>query len=401
MNSLKENLIQIMQEFYPIGANEESNGVTRLGYSEVEDKMHEKFLELAKAYGLGTYVDEVGNAYAYLGEYDEYHLIGSHLDSVIEGGRFDGVVGVATGLAILKYLKDENINLPIKTVAFRCEESSNFMHAMLGSNLVTGHVKFENIKELKNREGKTLGEIFTEKGYSFEPGIISGVKDYIEIHIEQGRVLEEHGNEIGIVNTIAGGIKIVAELEGMAEHAGATPMNLRADTLAATAEIILKVEKIAKNETETSVGTVGFIENRPNSMNVVPGHTKFSVDLRDIHNDSMDNMMKKTFDTIERVCVARGIKFSINKPSISPAVSLSDRMIKHFEQIALWGEYKYEIMPSGASHDCMKMVDICDSILLFVPCEGGVSHNPIEFASIDDMTAGAKIILEYLIEVNK
>lgn len=401
MKNLRENIDVIMQAFYPIGANEPGKGVNRLGYSEVEDEMHEMFIKLATEYGLNTYVDEVGNSYAYMGEFDEYHLIGSHLDSVVEGGRYDGVIGVAIGLAILKTLKDENIELPVKTVAFRCEESANFMHAMLGSNLITGKVKFENIKNLKSREGETLSEIFEKKGYSTEPEIISGLRDYIEIHIEQGRVLEAHENQIGIVNTIAGGIKIVTELTGMAEHAGATPMDLRADSLAAASEIILRVEEIAQTETTTSVGTVGFIENGPNAMNVVPGHTKFSIDLRDIHNDSMDRMMQKTFESIEEICIKRGIKFEINKPSISGAVSLSDRLIEKFAELAEIGGYKYEIMPSGASHDCMKMVDLCDSILLFIPCEGGVSHNPVEYATLEDMTAGAELIYKYLIEVNK
>ena len=401
MNKLMGNIDNIMQAFYRIGENEDGRGVTRLGYSAVEDEMHAMFLKLATEYGLNTSIDEVGNAYAYMGDFTEYHLIGSHLDSVIEGGRYDGVVGVAIGLAIMKTFMDEGIMLPIKTVAFRCEESSNFMHAMVGSNLITGKVKFENIKHLKGQDGVTLEEIFQEKGYSTDPEIISGLKDYIEIHIEQGRVLEAHENQIGIVNTIAGGIKIVAELTGMAEHAGATPMDIRTDSLAATAEIILKIEEIAKSETKTSVGTVGFIENRPNSMNVVPGHTKFTVDLRDIHNDSMDIMMEKTFDEIKKICDKRKIQYNINKPNLSPATELSQSLIDDFEKIAKRDGYKYEIMPSGASHDCMKMVDLCDSILLFIPCEGGVSHNPIEYATLEDMTLGAKLIMDYLLEANK
>lgn len=178
-------------------------------------------------------------------------------------------------------------------------------------------------------------------------------------------------------------------------------MDIRTDSLAATAEIILKIEEIAKSETKTSVGTVGFIENRPNSMNVVPGHTKFTVDLRDIHNDSMDIMMAKTFDEIKKICDKRKIQYNINKPNLSPATELSQSLIDDFEKIAKRDGYKYEIMPSGASHDCMKMVDLCDSILLFIPCEGGVSHNPIEYATLEDMTLGAKLIMDYLLEANK
>lgn len=396
-NILLENIDYIMNEFYSIGEIEGENGVTRLGYSEVEDEMHNKFMELAHEFGLKTEVDDVGNSYAYIGAYDKYYLLGSHLDSVVNAGRYDGIVGVAVGLAIMKLLVDQGKDLPVKTVAFRCEESANFMSALMGSGLITGTIKFEDVKDFKSRDGITLGEIFEKKGYSTDPKLIDGVIDFIELHIEQGRVLEENKNEIGIVNVVSGGIKISVEVEGIAEHAGATPMNLRADSLAAVGEIILEVERLAKKETKTSVGTVGYIENYPNAMNVVPGKTKFSIDLRDISNESMGSLQEKVLKSIKKICKKRNLSYRTKITGKTPAAHLSKRLITKFSNIAKEENYKYEIMPSGASHDCLNMNKLFSSILIFIPCKEGISHNPLEFAKNEDIALGGELILKYLL----
>lgn len=328
LKRLNDSIDFIMNEFYPIGSLDDSVGVTRLGYTEVEDEMHDKFLEMAKNFGLNTYVDEVGNSFAYIGDFEKYHLIGSHLDSVVDGGRYDGVAGVAVGLAIMKILVEDEKILPIKTVAFRCEESANFMTPLTGSSLVTGVTKFDDIRDIKSRAGKSYEEIFKEKGYSENPKKIDNIIDYIELHIEQARVLEDEDLEIGIVNVITGVSSITGEIIGMAEHAGATPMNLRSDSLAAVAEIILAVEEVGTNETTTSVGTVGFIENKPNAMNVVPGYTKFSVDTRDVENNSMASSMRKIQERILEICNRREVEAVLTPPMVSYAVNLSERMIQ-------------------------------------------------------------------------
>lgn len=400
LKRLNDSIDFIMNEFYPIGSLDDSVGVTRLGYTEVEDEMHDKFLEMAKNFGLNTYVDEVGNSFAYIGDFEKYHLIGSHLDSVVDGGRYDGVAGVAVGLAIMKILVEDEKILPIKTVAFRCEESANFMTPLTGSSLVTGVTKFDDIRDIKSRAGKSYEEIFKEKGYSENPKKIDNIIDYIELHIEQARVLEDEDLEIGIVNVITGVSSITGEIIGMAEHAGATPMNLRSDSLAAVAEIILAVEEVGTNETTTSVGTVGFIENKPNAMNVVPGYTKFSVDTRDVENNSMASSMRKIQERILEICNRREVEAVLTPPMVSYAVNLSERMIQEFEQIAKRDGYKYKLMASGAGHDCNNMAKFWDSILIFVPCKEGVSHNPNEFVTVEEIAKGAELIIKYLIEKN-
>ncbi len=219
----------LFDKFYGIGTSE-NGGVTRLGYTEVEDEMHDTLRALGSEKGYGSYEDEVGNTYLYdksCDMDDEYYLIGSHLDSVIDGGRYDGVAGIITGLLIMNWAKRDNLGLPIRIGAMRCEESSNFGRSTIGSGLITKEVYKHDIGEAVNKQGETLQEVFKRKGYSLHPARIQGVKEYLELHIEQGKVLEEYGDKVGIVQTIAGPRRFNIHIHGNAEHSGATPMGMR------------------------------------------------------------------------------------------------------------------------------------------------------------------------------
>ncbi len=175
---------------YSIGADE-TGGVTRLGYTKNEDVMHGAIRNFAREMGLKYSSDEVGNTYVYDEDYSEYYLIGSHLDSVISGGRYDGVLGVLAGLLILKWIKDNNLNIPLKVVAFRCEESSSFGIATVGSGLITKKLQIEKMKKVKNTEGVSLYEALRFRGYNPECKKIYGFLNYFELHIEQVRILED------------------------------------------------------------------------------------------------------------------------------------------------------------------------------------------------------------------
>ena len=273
----------LFDRFYGIGSSD-NGGVTRLGYTEVEDEMHDTLRALGDEKGYGNYEDEVGNTYLYDKDCDmddPYYLIGSHLDSVIEGGRYDGVAGVITGLMILNWAKRDHLGLPIRVGAMRCEESSNFGRSTIGSGLITKEVYKHDIGDAVNKRGETLREVFARKGYNLQPQRIQGIKEYIELHIEQGKVLEEYGDKVGIVQTIAGPRRFNIHIHGNAEHSGATPMGMRTDALCAAAEIILEIEEIGKSESMyQSVATVGVITNHPNALNVIPGEVELGVDMR-------------------------------------------------------------------------------------------------------------------------
>lgn len=400
MSKMDKYVKIIFDKFKNIGNNDNGNGVTRLGYSPIEDAMHSCFIDIVKSEGLNYYTDEVGNSYAYLRKYDKYDYIGSHLDSVVEGGKFDGVLGVSVGLAILLVARDEEIDIPIKVVALRCEESSNFMVSMVGSKLITDNFDRSLIGDMRSLDGIYLKDLFKERSYSFYPKPIDDIKKFIELHIEQGRVLETEKKQIGIVNTIAGTSRFVVDLKGFAEHSGATPMSIRQDSLCAAADIILNVEKIGKIESGTSVGTVGYISNTPNSMNVVPGETKISIDFRDISNESMNEMQEKIRNMINRICTNRSIKADITEFPITSISDMNKEGIQLLEEIAKDNNYTYKIMPSGAGHDAMIFSKIVDTNLIFIPCQRGISHNPKEKANLDDAVVGANLILEYLERIN-
>ncbi len=389
-------LNHVMGRFYSIGIDE-NGGVTRLAYSKEEDQMHDELSQIGKEEGYIVSTDEVGNTFLSIDEYEEYYLVGSHLDSVVNGGRFDGVLGVAVGLLLLKIIKENNLKIPLKIAAFRCEESSNFMKSTLGSGLITEECNPKYFETLKSRNGEGLREIFANRGYSESPKKIKGVKSYLELHIEQGRILENENLKIGIVTAIAGNIRLRVRIKGVAEHSGATPMNLRQDALCGAAEIISGIERIGQGDfTKSAVTTVGVIENFPNSINVVPGEVALSVDIRDGDNANMEDIRIQTEKLISEVCEKRNLSYDLQLISSTEAVKLDKKLNQELSSIAEKLGIKHKIMPSGAGHDAMKLASITKSGMIFIPCKGGVSHNPEEDAKVEDAAIGAMIILEYL-----
>ncbi|RVU54294.1 M20 family metallo-hydrolase [Anaerosphaera multitolerans] len=386
---------ELFERFYSIGAIE-TGGVTRLGYSETEDLMHKTFFKSAEELGFTSSVDQVGNGFISNGDFDEYYLIGSHLDSVVDGGRYDGVAGVLAGLLVMKWAKEDNLKIPLKTVAFRCEESSNFGVSTMGSELITSG-NGSDFAALTGKDGRTLGEIFKEKGYSFKPEIIKGVKKYLEVHIEQARVLEKHGEKIGIVTTIAGPRRFKYHITGKSEHSGATPMNIRKDALCGAAEIILEIEKIGLEESVLhSVATTGVVKNMPNALNVVPGEVELQVDTRGIDMESLNRMENHIYEEGKSICRRRGLQFIRERLGGSDPVEMDSKMQDKLEGVIEELGYPYRRMVSGAGHDAMKMTRICDTALLFIPCKDGISHNKNEFTDIASICDGASVIYEYL-----
>ena len=382
--------------FYSIGADE-SGGVTRLGYTKNEDVMHGAIRNIARDLGLKYSSDEVGNTYIYEEDWNEYYLIGSHLDSVINGGRYDGVVGVVAGLLILKWIKDNNLNIPLKVAAFRCEESSAFGIATVGSGLITKKIDIKKLKELYNAEGKSLYETLKFKGYKPECSKIEGVKRYFEIHIEQGRRLEDNNLKIGIVDAIANATRYWLTIEGRQDHSGAAPMDMRKDALCAGAEIVLQLERIAQRESKyKSVGTVGFLQNYPNAFNVVPGKVKMGIDIRGVDWESIQRVDKEIVEYIDKVCKTRELSYNLDLVSKGKPVILDEELKKELETVTKDLGINYMVMNSGAGHDAMKFWDIAPTGMVFIPCKEGISHNIAEEIDKEDIVLASKIVFEYL-----
>ena len=385
---------------YSIGADE-TGGVTRLGYTKNEDVMHGAIRNFAREMGLKYSSDDVGNTYVYEEDYSEYYLIGSHLDSVISGGRYDGVVGVLAGLLILKWIKENNLNIPLKVVAFRCEESSSFGIATVGSGLITKKLQIEKMKKVKNTEGVSLYEALKFRGYNPECKKIEGILNYFELHIEQGRILEDEGLKIGIINSIAAATRYWLTIDGRQDHSGATPMGMRQDALCAAGEIIIELEKIAKRESvHSSVGTVGYLGNYPNAFNVVPGRVKMGLDIRGVDKDSIDRIDDEIIKFVDEVCKKRDLNYELDNISKAIPVKLDENLKNELSEISTKLGIEHKIMNSGAGHDAMKFWDIAPTGMLFIPCKDGVSHNKAEDIDYEDIILGSKIIFEELKQLN-
>lgn len=385
---------------YLIGADE-TGGVTRLGYTKNEDVMHGAIRNFAREMGLKYSSDDVGNTYVYEEDYSEYYLIGSHLDSVISGGRYDGVVGVLAGLLILKWIKENNLNIPLKVVAFRCEESSSFGIATVGSGLITKKLQIEKMKKVKNTEGVSLYEALKFRGYNPECKKIEGILNYFELHIEQGRILEDKGLKIGIINSIAAATRYWLTIDGRQDHSGATPMGMRQDALCAAGEIIIELEKIAKRESvHSSVGTVGYLGNYPNAFNVVPGRVKMGLDIRGVDKDSIDRIDDEIVKFVDEVCKKRDLNYELDNISKAIPVKLDENLKNELSEVATKLGIEHKIMNSGAGHDAMKFWDIAPTGMLFIPCRDGVSHNKAEDIDYEDIILGSKIIFEELKQLN-
>ena len=383
---------KLFDSFYDVGCTE-TGGVTRLGYSAQEDQMHEVFAGLAKELNCKILKDEVGNTYASNANGKEYYLIGSHLDSVIEGGRYDGVAGIIARLMVMRWAREDGVNIPLRVGAFRCEESSNFGCCTIGSGLITKEIYKQDVGSLVSKAGKSLEQIFRERSLNLHPSRINGVKQYLELHIEQGKVLEEAGTPVGIVQTIAGPRRFKLYLRGMAEHSGATPMGMRCDAMCAASEIILELERIGNREAVyQSVATVGVVNNHPNALNVIPGEVELGVDIRGIEVSSLDRIEREMRESARRICKKRGIEYLEVKTSEIPPIDMSEDVQNGLEMAARRLGVNCRRMVSGAGHDAMSFAGICNTGMVFIPCVKGVSHNRMEFASIKDICEGARVM---------
>lgn len=392
-------LEQFFSRFYDIGTSEQG-GVTRLAYSPEEDLMHETFCQIAGEMGFETYSDEIGNSYAanILSE-EPYTLFGSHLDSVVNGGRYDGVCGVIAGLMVMHWAKEQELNIPMRTAAFRCEESSRFGKGTVGSALIAGRIGRKDVEYLEGIDGALFRDVLEGKGFSLEPERIKNVKQYLELHIEQGKILDEGGLRVGIVTDIAGPRRYRIHIHGKAEHSGATPMNMRYDALSAAAQLVLKIEEIGREESRhQSVATVGSIKAYPNVLNVTPGEVVLGVDLRGIETESISRMEAAMKASAKSIADDRGVIIFIEMTTNMPPIRMSGHVSAGLADCAEQLKISYKLMPSGAGHDAMSFAELCPTGMIFIPCNKGLSHNKNEFTSLESIYDGARVLFEYIKE---
>ena len=356
-----------------------------------------------QAAGLLVSEDALGTVRGHLGSSPRRLLIGSHIDTVIDAGKYDGPLGVIAGILAAGHFASVKAKLAfgIDVLAFGDEEGSRFPATMTSSSACASVFEPDALTAA-DANGVTLNAAL--RAYGKSPQDIAAAAylprnaaGYVEVHIEQGPVLEAKGQPLGIVTGIVGQSRLRVTVTGEAGHAGTVPMNLRRDPLAGAAEMTLALETIAREHPEDGmVGTVGRIEAPPGAVNIIPGQVMFTVDLRALTNALRLAAVERFQDQARRVATARGLKVSIElfhdiatahcAPALQDALAASVTELGH-TPIRL---------PSGAGHDAQIMSRLCPSVMLFVRCRGGISHNPAEFASVSDMGLAIAALIRFI-----
>lgn len=355
-----------------------------------------------KEAGLEVFEDELGNIRGRIGS-PPYLILGSHFDTVLDAGRYDGPLGIVGPILAVDAFMRAGIQPPcgIEVVAFGDEEGSRFPSTLSTSAGVAG--KFDTRQlELKDRDGVTFADAL--RAYGKDPAKVAGAaiphKDaaaFLEMHIEQGPVLEAEGEPLGVVTAIAGQTRLQMTLTGEAGHAGTVPMHLRKDALAGAAEIVLVAEKIAQQFTKDSmVATVGKLEVSPGAVNIIPGVVRFTLDLRSANDDSRNKAVGRFEHEARGIAERRHLGFASDVIHRIPTTPCDGKMQNRLaEAIKAVGGNPVPL-PSGAGHDGIMMAHACPVAMLFVRCKGGVSHNPAEYASPGDMGLGIAACIRFI-----
>ncbi|MDE3175135.1 MAG: allantoate amidohydrolase [Pseudomonadota bacterium] len=383
---------------------DEPGRLTRLYLSASYRRACEQFAAWARAAGMSAAIDAVGNVRArYEGRaaHAPALMIGSHIDTVRDAGRFDGNLGALAALGVVEQLHEQGVRLDhaIEVVAFGDEEGVRFSAAMTGSRALSGRLGAEAMAA-KDKQGVTLAEALRAFGSDPEGAYAcraQNVAAFVELHIEQGPVLEARGLALGVVSAINGATRRLATVRGHAGHAGTVPMDMRRDAATAAAEMILAVEARARAEADL-VATVGRLEAEPGAINVIPGLARFSLDVR----APRDEQRRRAVDDIQAACAAiaqrRHVEASFAPMHEAPAYVCDAGVVAGFDRaLAALGQPTFHL-PSGAGHDTMVMGGVVPSGMLFVRCKGGISHNPAESITPEDGALALAALTRFAVE---
>ncbi|WP_281178201.1 Zn-dependent hydrolase [Alicyclobacillus shizuokensis] len=384
-----------------------SGGVTRMSFTREERMAKDLVAGWMQGTGLSVREDAVGNLIGRLDGTDAHApvvLVGSHLDSVPNGGKFDGPLGVLGALEAVQTLRAQGISHihPIEVIAFTDEEGARFRFGMIGSRALAGTLTAEHL-QAQDADGVTVAEAMRSAGLSPETvhkaaRAAGSVKAYVELHIEQGRVLEAANLPVGIVTGIAGPLWLRFRILGEAGHAGTTPMRMRKDALAAAAQVLTAAETAAAGQKRT-VATVGQLTVSPGGVNIIPGCAEFTLDLRDTDESVRDEVERQIRHQAEAICARRGVRLEIQELQRVPPVSCSAWLQEEMAGCAQEMGIQTLSLPSGAGHDGMQLAGLCPVGMLFVRSKDGISHQPEEWSSPEDCAIGVELLYRTLVRV--
>lgn len=378
-------------------------GSCRLALSAEDKAGRELFSHWCTAAGLTLSVDAIGNLFARRAGTDKDAapvMMGSHLDTQPEGGRFDGVYGVLASLEVIRTLDDHAIQTrkPLEIAVWTNEEGARFTPAMLGSAVFTGTLALDKALATADVDGISVAEALRATGYSGSRRLGGAVDAYFEAHIEQGPILEDNAKSIGVVTGGQAIRWLDVRVEGMAAHAGTTPMPLRKDALYGAAQMILALEQLAADFAPQGLTTVGELSITQSSRNTIPGLLNFTVDLRHHRDSEIEAMEQQVRQQLQAIAAQRGLTITVSAHWISPATPFDAECVACVQTSVDALGYSQQRIVSGAGHDAIHLARYCPTAMIFIPCIGGLSHNEAEDVLPDDVRQGTDVLLNAVLK---
>ncbi len=400
-----ERLWQSLMELAQLGATAKG-GVCRIALTDLDRQGRDLFVRWAREAGCTVRVDRIGNIFARRAGRDDALppvVTGSHIDTQPTGGKFDGNYGVLAGLEVVRSLNDAGIETeaPIEIAVWTNEEGSRFVPVMMGSGVFADAFTLEHALAQRDTEGISVAEALAAIGYSGDApasAAASPVGAYFEAHIEQGPVLEANERVIGVVEGALGQRWYDVVLQGMEAHAGPTPMELRRDALLAAAELVVEVNRIALAHAPHARGTVGWIDNYPNSRNVIPGRVKLSVDLRAADDTVLSALDAAFKEAVQRIAAKGRVEATVEQVVYFPPQPFTPALVSAIREAAQAQGLSAMNVISGAGHDAVYLARVCPAAMIFVPCRDGISHNEIEDAEAAHLEAGCNVLLQAMLQ---
>jgi ureidoglycolate amidohydrolase len=383
--------------------------VTRIVFTQADIRARNYIKELCRSAGLEVREDPAGNTFArWTGEYFDQAAVatGSHIDAIPNAGRYDGTVGVLGGLEAIRALKRSGFRpkRPIELIIFTSEEPTRFGIGCLGSRLLSGNLDTSVDAKLRDKSGKTLGEVRKDAGFAAKlenvcpPG--GYYSSFLELHIEQGPLLEREQFAIGVVTAIAGPATLRILVEGQGGHAGGVLMPDRRDALCAAAEIILAVESAAKSSSAIdTVGTTGVCDVFPSAVNSIPSRVELQIDVRDIEEARRERVLASIKEAVEKIGAERRVGTRIETLHADAPGTCDPRIVEVVARGCTTLRLPFKKMVSRAYHDSLFMSRIAPTAMIFIPCRGGVSHRPDEFASPEAIANGTAVLARALADL--
>lgn len=398
-----DRLMRRLMELAEVGAID-GGGVCRLALTDADRAGRDLVVRWMRELGLTVTIDQIGNVVGTRAGTSNLKpvMIGSHIDTVRTGGKYDGNLGVLGGLEVIETLNDAKVvtGHPIAVAFFTNEEGSRFAPDMMGSAVHQGALPLETALATKGIDGPTVGDELNRIGYAGDTPVGTlRAAAYFELHIEQGPVLEREGLEIGAVTGVQGISWTEVTLRGVSNHAGTTPMSMRADAGYVAAEIACFLRRLAREYGGSQVATVGHLTFAPNLVNVIPNHVLMTLDLRNTDEATLQRAEQAAFEFVEQTAKAEGVQSTRRTLARFEPVDFAPEMIGLVEQTAQAQGLSVKRMPSGAGHDAQMFAPHCPTGMIFVPSKGGISHNVREFTEPAQIVAGANVLLEVVQQV--